>query len=159
MPVLKNIVVVCCLVAVTTVAAAQKPNSGKPVTTVKNKLPKLKITLGGKSDSVIVAVDEAISLISLPLTITDDKKINYSIVTYQCLYRRKGVTEDEESGKVSPISSVVAGSFKTTPLTEIWKKTITEQLKPGEEIFFFDVVVKDAQGKLMFAPNLKLMVK
>jgi hypothetical protein len=38
-------------------------------------------------------------------------------------------------------------------------KTITEQLKPGEEIFFFDVVVKDAQGRLMFAPNLKLVIQ
>jgi hypothetical protein len=159
MPVLKNIVVLCCFIAVTTVAAAQRPNSGKPVTTVKNKLPKLKTSIGGKSDSVTVAVDEAISIISMPLTITDDKKITYTVTSYQCLYKRKAVTEDEVSGKVSPTSSVVAGSFRTTPLTEIWKKTITEQLKAGEEILFYDVVVKDAQGKLMFAPNLKLMVK
>lgn len=159
MPVLKNIIVLCCLLTVTTAALAQKPKPGKPaVTTVKNKLPKLKTALGNRSDSVGVSVDEALNLISLPLTITDDKKIPYTIVTYQCLYRRKAVTEDEESGKVTPINSVVASSFKTTPLSDIWKKTISEQLKTGEEIFFFDVVVKDAQGKLMFAPNLKLSI-
>ncbi|MEI8060331.1 MAG: hypothetical protein WCG67_09245, partial [Ferruginibacter sp.] len=64
-----------------------------------------------------------------------------------------------ESGKVSPIKSMVTAFFRTTPLSEVWKKVITEELKAGEEIFFYDIVVKDANGRLLFAPNLKLLVK
>ncbi len=106
-----------------------------------------------------VSVDEAVDLVSKPLTVTDDKKAVYTITSYQCLYRRKAVTEDEESGKVSPVSSMVAQTFKTTPLSAIWIKTISEQLKAGEEIFFCDIVVKSADGRLMFAPHLKLVVR
>jgi hypothetical protein len=163
MPVFKHAVVLCCLLAVTAVATAQKPKAGKPaVSTVipKFKLPKFKTTIGNSTDSTItVSVDEALHLIELPLTVTDDKKLAYTINTYQCLYKRKGVTEDEESGKVSPTTTVVAQQFRSTPLSEVWRKTLTEQLKAGEEIFFFEVVVKDAQGRLMFAPNLKLVVQ
>ena len=160
MPVLKNSLVLFCLLAVTTVAVAQKPRPGTTKeTTQKFKPPKLKSLLGNRSDTVSVSVDEALHLITLPITITDDKKMAYTISSYQCLYKRKGVTEDEESGKVSPISSIVAQVFKTTPLSDIWIKTISDQLKAGEEISFFDIVVKDAQGRLMFAPNIKLAVQ
>lgn len=160
MPVLKNTVVLCCLLAVTTMAIAQtKPVKPKEVPVQKFKAPKLKCTLGSRSDTSVVSVDEALQLIMLPLTIVDDKKNKYSISSYQCMYKRRAVTENEETGKVTPVSSIVASVFKTTPLPEIWKKTITEQLRSGEEIFFFDIVAKDAQGHLMFAPNLKLIIQ
>jgi hypothetical protein len=157
MPVFKNMMVLFCLIAVTTVAVAQKP---KPVATQKIVQPKLKTALGNRSDSVITAsVDETIQLINEPLAITDNKKAVYSISSYQCMYKRKAVTENEETGKVSPINSMVVNSFKNTPLSDIWRNTISGQLKAGEEIFFFDIVVKNADGRLMFAPNLKLIVQ
>jgi hypothetical protein len=161
MPVLKNTVVICCLLAFTTLAVAQTTKPAKPKETPvqKFKAPKLNASLGAHSDTSIVSVDEALQLIMQPLMVTDDKKNKYSISSYQCMYKRKAVTENEETGKVSPVTSIVAEVFKTTPLPEIWKKTITEQLKPGEEIFFFDIVAKDAQGHLMFAPNLKLVIQ
>ncbi len=162
MPVLKHAVILFCLVAFSTTVIAQKTKpvkAGQVVAVQKFVLPKLKTALGSRSDSAItVSADEAINLINQPLTVTDDKKAVYTITSYQCMYKRKGVTEDEESGKVSSISSMVAQSFKTTPLSAIWIKTISEQLKAGEEIFFYDVVVKSGDGRLMFAPNLKLTV-
>ena len=160
MPVLKNTLVLCCLLTITTMAIAQttKPVKAKEVPVQKYKAPKLKCSLGNRSDTSVVSVDEALQLIMLPLTVIDDKKNNYSVSSYQCLYKRRAVTENEETGKVSPITSVVAQVFKTTPLPEVWKKTITEQLRSGEEIFFFDIVAKDAQGHLAFAPNLKLVI-
>ena len=162
MSVFRPTLVLLSLLLTGTFAVAQKPKPATPkvATVAKPKLPKLKTALGTRSDTAVtVSVDEATQLILLPLTITDDKNIRYTISTYQCMYKRKGVTEDEESGKVSPMKSTVVEQFKTTPLSEIWKKTITEQLKAGEEIFFFDIVVKSADGRLMFAPNIKLLVQ
>lgn len=157
MPLFKNIVVLFCLLTITMLAIAQKP---KPAGTQKLVLPKLKTALGNRSDSIITAsVDETIQLVNQRLSITDDKKLPYTISSYQCMYKRKGVTENEETGKVSPITSVVSSVFKTTPLSAIWIKTISEQLKSGEELFFYDIVVKNAEGRLMFAPNLKLLVQ
>lgn len=160
MAVLKHTIILFCLAALSTTVIAQKTTPAKATAAQKVVLPKLKTTLGSRSDSVLtVSVDAAVDLVNKSLAVTDDKKAVYVITSYQCMYKRKSVTEDEESGKVSPTSSMVAQSFKTTPLSAIWIKTISEQLKAGEEIFFFDIVVKDAAGKLLFAPNLKLLVQ
>jgi hypothetical protein len=149
------------LVSVSVFCAAQKPKPVvKPATVQKSKLPKLYTSLGNISDSVSsVTADEAIQLINKPLTINDDKKAVYTISSYQCMYKRKGVTEDEESGKVSPITSISVQRFTTSPITTLWRNIITEQLKPGEEIYFFDIVVKGTNNKLFFAPNIKLLIK
>jgi len=160
----KHWVIVTGLVITTGIVIAQTPRNTKPkpkeVALEKLVLPKLQTSLGSQSDTIAhVSVDEATQLILLPLTITDAKKTAYQISSYQCMYKRRGVTEDEESGKVSPIKSMVTAFFRTTPLSEVWKKVITEELKAGEEIFFYDIVVKDANGRLLFAPNLKLLVK
>jgi len=140
--------------------AAAKPVAAKPVGFQKYTAPKLTSRLGNRSDSVnMVPVDEVVQLIQLPLKVTDDKKNVYTISSYQAMYKRRAVTEDENTGKVSPVTSNVIDIFKTTPLSPIWIKTITEQLRPGEELHFLDIVVKDAQGRLMFAPNLVIKAK
>lgn len=150
-----------CFSAMLTTVLAQKPKQGtaKPATVQKFKPPKLTCSLGIRSDSSIVAVEEAKQLINMPLTITDDKKIVYSISSYQLMYKRRAVTEDEETGKVSPTTSNVTELFRETPLPAFWKKNITEQLRAGEELYFFDIIAKDAQGRLMFAPELKIKTK
>ncbi len=155
---LKPLFLLYCL-AVSTVAISQTKPATNP-TVQKFKPPKLYISLGTKKDTLITAsVDETTALINQPLSITDDKKGVYTISSYQCLYKRRAVTEDEETGKVSPTTSIVVQRFSTTPISEIWRTTIAQQLKAGEEITFFDVVIKDAQGRLMFAPSLKIIVK
>ncbi len=155
----KHLFFACSLVVFVCISAKAQTRPAKlPV--AKSVLPKLFTTIGSKSDSIInVSVDEAISLISQPLTVTDNKKAVYTISSYQCLYKKRGVTEDEESGKISPTTSVSAQRFTTTPISVLWQRIITEELKPAEEIFFYDVVVKNTTGKLFFAPNVKLLVK
>jgi hypothetical protein len=155
----KYLFFVCSAVSFMCNNATAQTKPAKPAI-VKNVLPKLITSLGAKSDTIVtVSVNEAIALINQPLRVTDNKKGVYTISSYQCLYKKRGVTEDEESGKISPTTSVSAQRFTTTPISAIWLRIITEELKPAEEIFFFDVVVKNAAGKLFFAPNVKLLVK
>ncbi len=137
---------------------AQTPKP-KTTTAPKWKPPKVKTVLAAYSDSVSVMVDEANHLITLPLKVTDDKKNAYTIVTYQFLYKRRTVTEDEQTGRTSPSSSIVSQIFRETPLPELWLKIIKDELQTGEEFFFFDVVAKDTQGHLFFAPNLKITTR
>ena len=143
---------------------AQRPKP-KPATTTKpagfQKFtpPKLISMLGIRSDSAVVFREEAMQLINLPLKVTDDKKGIYTITSYQVMYKRKGVTEDEQTGKVSPVTSTASDIFRTTPLPPLWIKILTEQMRAGEELYFFDIVAKDAQGRLMFAPELRIKVK
>jgi len=130
----------------------------KPVP-VKFKPPKLYTQLGSFRDSVTLNMGEAESIIGQSLKIFDDKKGVYSISSYQFLYRKTGVTENEETGKVTPTSNIISQRFKTTPLPQSWIDKIREDIKPGEELFFFDVIAKDAQGRVMYAPNFRVMVR
>ena len=138
-------------------AGTQLQAQTKPV--AKYKVPKLFTQIGGLRDSVSIPVSEAENIIGQPLKIFDDKKGVYTISSYQFLYRKRGVTENEETGKVTPITSIVSSRFKITPLPDTWLTQVREQVKPGEELFFFDVIAKDAQGRVMYAPNLKIMVR
>ncbi len=139
-------------------ASAQKKNAPKSKAITKFKAPKLQTFLGSYKDSAGLSVVDATNLIATPLKITDDKKNIYTISSYQFLYKKVGVTEDEKTEKTSPVTTISSGRFKVSPLPAIWVNTIQQQVKPGEELFFFDVIAKDALGRVMLAPNLKLTI-
>ena len=138
-------------------AQTTKPNQ-KPVTQ-KFKPPKLYTYWGIRIDSAEITVDEVLQLVRIPLRITDDKKGVYTISSYQFLYKKRGVTENEQTGETSPTTTISSDLFRSTPLPKIWADNISAMLKKGEELTFFDVIVKDAAGRLMFAPNLHIKVK
>lgn len=126
---------------------------------VKFKPPRLYTQLGEFRDSSTISVADAESIIGQQLKIFDNKKVVYTVSSYQFLYRKKGVTENEETGKVSPVFTIVSQRFIVSPLPATWVSNIREQVKPGEELFFFDVVAKDTQGRVMYASDLKVFVK
>lgn len=136
-----------------------KPATAKPGTFQKFTPPKLTSRLGIRTDTASVYIEEAVQLVKLPLKITDDKNNIYTISSYQFMYKRRAVTEDEESGKITPITSKVSDLFRETPLPALWKKILIEQMRVGEELYFFDIVAKDEQGRLMFAPELLIKIK
>ena len=158
--VVKNILPVAFLfVLTTTMAQKPKPAAGKPAAGQKFTPPKLICALGSNTDSATVFLEEALQLVNLPIRITDDKNNPYTVTSYQVIYKRKAVTENEETGKVTPVMSNVSDRFNETPLPKLWRNILTEQMKPGEELYFFDIVAKDALGRLMFAPDLRLKIK
>jgi hypothetical protein len=131
----------------------------KPATTQKFKPPKVKTAWGRCVDSIAIPKEEAVQLLSIPLRITDAQNKAYTIVSYQVAYTRITVTEDEATGKVLPSSEMVSDRFTTTPLPQLWQDNIKNRLKKGEHFYFFDVIVKDAQGRLFFAPDLKVHIQ
>lgn len=149
-------VLFCC-----SAAMAQKPsNTGnKGATAVQKAKPKLRVALGNYSDTATVSVEEAEKLMLMPLVVTDDKNQAYTISTYQLAYTRVAVTEDEQTGKVTPTTSMVAKQFAATPVPNSWSKFVIEQLKPGEQLYFFDIVARDAKGKFYFAPELRIKTR
>lgn len=137
---------------------AQQPR--KPTTTfVKFKPPVVKSYLGKYSGTPNCSPEEGKQAIQQSLRIADDKNNNYAIASYQFAYKRLGVTEDEATGAVSPARDMVAQRFTETPLPDLWKNNITEQLHKGEELLFFDIIVYDKQGRRFFAPELKITIQ
>lgn len=160
MPAARNILMAIAMVSCFSTVTAQKPaTSGNRGAATQKAKPKFRTTLGNYSDSATVTVDEAEKLILQPLVVMDDKNLAYSISTYQLAYTRFAVTEDEKTGKVTPTTSLVAKQFNVTPVPASWSKFVVEQLKPGEQLYFFDIVAKDAKGKLYFVPELRIKTK
>lgn len=142
-----------------TTMLAQK--TGKPVTppVANYKKPLVKSWLGKVSGNTSMNAEEARQVVTLPLKITDDKNVNYVISSYQFAYKRIGVTEDEETGKATAQSDIAADRFTTTPLPDVWQKNIIEGLHKGEELYFFDIIAFDKQGRRFFAPELKITIQ
>lgn len=121
-------------------------------------LPKISTLLSQYKDTVRLSKEEVIKIIGMPLRIVDDKRVVYSIASYHVAYRRKAFVEEEETGKVKPTFSLAAERFVSTPLSDIWINSIRDQIQSGEEILFYDIIVKSPDGKVMFAPNFKIIV-
>ena len=152
-------IVCCCLctVAVAQVKTDKKPAGYVPVN--KFKPPVVTTSLAKFSGKEVrVNAEVGKQLISLPLRITDAKGNIYALSSYQFAYKRLGVKENEETGETSPATDYRADRFTSTPLPELWVNNITEQLHKGEELWFFDVIAKDAQGRLFFAPDMKIVI-
>lgn len=135
--------------------------TGKPLnpSLTKTKKPLVKSWLGKIAGATTMSADDARKIITLPLKIKDDKNIDYLISSYQFAYKRIGVTENEETGKTAPQTDLAADRFTVTPLPPVWQKNIIEGLHPGEELYFFDIIVFDKQGRRFFAPELKITIQ
>jgi len=143
-------------VAVMNITLAQNPS--KPV--AKFKPPVVKTYLGKVTgNGTIIPVEQGKELIGLPLTVVDAKNNSYNVTHYQFSYKRVGITEDETTGKTTAESDMVAKRFTTTPLDSIWIKTIQDELHSGEELYFFDIIAKDKDDRLFFAPELRLIIQ
>lgn len=147
------------MLLINTVMQAQKPLKKELPAAAKYKKPMVKSWLGKVNGTVTLSADAAKQLVTLPLTVTDDKNINYVISSYQFAYKRIGITEDEVTGKASPQTDMAADRFTVNPLPPVWQKNIIEGLHSGEELYFFDIIVFDKQGRRFFAPELKITIQ
>jgi len=125
----------------------------------KFKPPLVTSFLGVNKNGATVTVDEAAQLIALPLKITDEKGNVYPIDSYQFLYRKKGGIQDEQTGKVTVTFTVESDRFTSTPLPKIWIDNLNNGFQKDEQLYFFDIVVKDKEGRRFFAPELKIMIQ
>jgi hypothetical protein len=125
----------------------------------KFKPPVVKTFLGVNQNGAQVTVDEGVQLVSLPLKITDAEKNQYAVVSYQFLYRQKSFILNDETGKKEEVYTISADRFKSTPLPKVWVDNIKQRLQNGEQLYFFDIVVKDKNGREFFAPELKITIK
>ena len=131
----------------------------KIVKVPKFKPPVVTTYLGVNTNGATVTVDEAVQLIALPLKITDTKNNSYSIVSYGFVYKRKGAVEDEETGLKKISFTTVADKFQTTPLPKVWIDNLKNGFQKDEQLYFYDVLVKDNQDRKFYAPDLKITIQ
>jgi hypothetical protein len=155
--ILKYFLCICLFAATTKISFAQQK---EVITKVqKFKPPVVKTYLGVNQNGAKVTADEGNQLIALPLKIVDAQNHNYLISSYRFLYRKKSVILNDETGKKEETFSITADRFNSTPLPKVWINNIQGRLQPEEQLYFFDIVVKDKQGRDFFAPELKITIK
>lgn len=125
----------------------------------KFKPPVVKSYLGPNTNGAVVSKEDASHLITLPLKITDQKNNIYSIDSYQFLYKKRSVIENEQTGRKEKTFTTVADRFRTTPLPDVWINNLKETFQPEEELYFFDIVVQDKLNRKFFAPDLKITIQ
>ncbi len=125
----------------------------------KFKPPVVKTFLGINQNGAQVTSDEANQLVSLPLKIADANNNQYPVESYQFLYRQKSFIKDDETGKIKTVFTIVSDRFKSTPLPKNWTNNIKGRLQKEEQLYFFDIVVKDKEGRNFFAPEIKITIK
>jgi hypothetical protein len=125
----------------------------------KFKPPVVKTYLGVNQNGAEVTLDEGNQLVGLPLKITDEKNNQYPVVSYQFLYRQKSYILNDETGKKEKVFTISANRFKETPLPKLWVDNIRQRLQPEEQLYFFDIVVKNKEGREFFAPEIKITIK
>jgi len=54
---------------------------------------------------------------------------------------------------------MVSERFTVTPIPETWQNVIKEELQHTEELYFFDIIAINKNGKKFFAPELKIVVQ
>ena len=147
------------LVSINVVVAQTNSQKDEITKVPKFKPPTVKSYLGNKTNGDTLTKEDASQLILLSLQITDDKKNSYQVDSYHFLYKRKGVIQDDETGKKESTFTTVSDVFRATPLSKIWIDNIKDGFQKGEEIYFFDIVVKDKSSRRFFAPDLKLTIE
>ena len=145
------------LLAITSVVSLAQKKPVKPV--AQSKVIKLKTFLGKNENGAIVHLDEGLQLINFPLRVVDANNERVTVLSYNFMYKRKAMVENEETGKKEIKFTTVGDIFKTTPLPQIWRDNLTESLKKDEDLFFFDIIIKDKLGRRMFAPELKIKIQ
>lgn len=101
----------------------------------------------------------ALNIIDSSVRVIDDKKLKYPIASFIILYRSKDRYEDEQTGEIKTRfnnNSVVIRNAAV--LEEKWRKMIYENLKPGDELFITDIIVRDKRGNFFKAPEIKVTV-
>ena len=116
--------------------------------------------MGVLKDSISSApLDQVKALLGAPLKVTDEKSNTLTVTYYQFYYKSKAIVQDEKTGAYKQTSSMAADYFTNTPLPEKWIKLIRDELIAGEELYFFDIVAKDKDGNVFYAPNFKIITK
>jgi hypothetical protein len=141
-----------------TLLAQTSARPGTVTKVAKFKPPVVQTFLGRNVNGATVSVDEANQLINLPLKVTDAKNNLYSVTSYQFMYKKKSVIENEQTGKKEIAFTTVADLFKTNPLPEVWKANIAGGLQKDEELYYFDIIVQDKLNRKFFAPEIKIKI-
>lgn len=99
-------------------------------------------------------------MIDTAIWVMDEQKQPYTVRSFRVNYFSNDQYEDETTGKMKTRRNLLSKEFReTNMLSDLWKQSIYESLKPKDEILIDLLSVKDKQGRIFYAPDIKISVQ
>jgi hypothetical protein len=131
----------------------QKAKSNKP-----QKPPVLRTFLGEFSGNISLPKPAVLSALQSPLVIRDQKNKFYRLSSCQFIVKQYSQAEQED-GKIIRDSLQSGTLLKMTPLPAPWQNRVSEDMRPGDEVKFVDVIAKDSSGQVYRSSDLIIRIK
>jgi hypothetical protein len=121
-------------------------------------LPKL-VSSWGRTPSGNITPKQVISLADSSLRVNDNKGNEYPVSGFRINYTFLSTYKDSESGELKTSKEFRAFDFNdTTHLNQVWKESISDNVKSGDEILFNKITARQKNGKKLNAPDIRFRV-
>ncbi len=146
------------LLSLTTLLHAQvtKPLN-KPL--AKQKVPTVTAYIGGNvSGTYNVAAAKV--MIDSALVIKDEKGKSYSIYKFTFLYKRRMEYTDEDTREKIVTWEYLSKELRNNEqLDELWRTTIKQDLKKGEQLLFEGILADSKKGYMLVAKSIIITIQ
>ena len=139
---MKNLLIMSVFCLVISSALSQ---TKKPATTVTPAV--YTVTLGGYKDANIPA-EQFKRVVDSTLIVRDEKGNSYPISRFRINYTFATAFTDSETQQLKNFKDFRAADFyDTNKLTEVWRSSIKDNSKKGDEVIINNIIIKLRNGK------------
>lgn len=131
----------------------------------KNKVPESsvpypKITASlGEYKGGNISAEILIRIIDSSLTVLDEKGNQFTIVRFRSIYKFKSSYEDPQTGERKVTDDMRVNDFSNTNMmTELWRQSIKDNVKQGDQMILDNIIVRLKNGSKMMAPPTTFIV-
>jgi hypothetical protein len=122
-------------------------------------VPKLTVSLGGLKSGK-ATVPQLKQHLDSALYAVDEKGRRYPVIRFRLLYFFDSEFEDAETAvSITKREFRAMDFYDTDQLTEIWRASIRDNAKKGDELRISNVAVRLKNGKSIYTPELKLGIE
>ncbi|HLO81713.1 MAG TPA: hypothetical protein VK166_12180 [Chitinophagaceae bacterium] len=145
---MKSILFVFLILAFTATHAQQKPKpAAAPV--------KYTVTLGGYTNADIPA-DVFKKVIDSALTVKDSKGNVYPVTRFRINYTFVATFTDSETQQRKDFKDFrVSDFYDTNLLSEVWRASIKDNAKKGDQVLFNNIIIRLKDGKKLMVSDFK----
>lgn len=137
-----------------TVIGQQKPNTAEPVQTKTTFTTTLAKRGSGEWTKELVR-----ALIDSPIVVKDEKGKTYPVVRFTLNYTFSTVYVDSETKQRKTRKDFRSQLFESSTLSDVWKASIKENARNGDQMLFNDVIIRMPDGKKRMVDDLTIYIK
>lgn len=137
---------------------SQNSYAQKPQPAAKIKPPKVSITWGNSKGGSL-SPDAFVALLDSAIRVVSEKKELLAISRGMLVYKSKDQVEDEKGKVKSQYNAYMNEIRNENKVPEKWKTFLAEEIKPGDIFLIAEIHVRDKQGYIFNAPDLKIMIE